>query len=125
MAMSASRRSIFGLVVLVLAVSMASQWWAGHSQARLGEKLSTLAKPGDIQMLSSTTCAFCILARQWMQQHDVAFSECFIETDAACAARFEALRAPGTPVLLVRGQAQTGFDAQRVLEALGRSVPAN
>jgi len=123
--MTANRRSIFGLVALVLGVSAASQWWASHSQARLGERMSALAKPGDIQMLSSTTCAFCTVARQWMQQHEVAFSECFIEEDAACAARFEAVRAPGTPVLLVRGQAQTGFDAQRVLDALGRGAPAS
>jgi glutaredoxin len=118
-------RSIFGLVVLVLVlvVSAASQWWARHSQARLGETMAALAKPDDIQMLSSTTCAFCTVARQWMQQHKVAFSECFIEKDAACAARFEASRTPGTPVLLVRGQAQTGFDAQRVLDALRRGAP--
>ena len=123
--MTDSRRSIIGLVVLVLAVGAAMQWWAAHSQGRLGEKLSALAQPGDIQMLSSTTCAFCSVARQWMQQHDVAFNECFIETDAACAARFEALRAPGTPVLLVRGQPQTGFDAPRVLKALSRGAPTS
>jgi glutaredoxin len=123
--MGTNQRSIFGLVVWVLAVSATSQWWARHSQARLGEKLSALARPGDIQMLSSTTCAYCLVARRWMQQHEVAFKECFIETDASCAARFEALRAPGTPVLLVRGQAQTGFDAQQVLEALSRGAPAS
>ena len=116
--MSTSRRSIFGLLLLVAAVSAATQWWAGHSQARLGEKMSALAQPGDIQMLSSTTCAFCTVARRWMQKHEVTFSECFIEKDAACAARFEAVRGPGTPMLLVRGQTQTGFDAQRVLDAL-------
>jgi glutaredoxin len=116
--MGTSRRSIIGLVLLVAAVSVVTQWWAGHSQARQGEKMSALAKPGDIQMLSSTTCGFCTVARQWLQQHEVAFSECFIEKDAACAARFEAVRAPGTPMVLVRGQVQTGFDAQRVLDAL-------
>jgi hypothetical protein len=100
MAMRANRRSLFGLVALVLAVGAASQWWAGHSQARLGEKIAALAQPGDIQMLSSGTCAICTVARQWLQQHEVAFNECFIEKDAACAARFEAVRAPGTPVLL-------------------------
>ncbi|MCU0921038.1 MAG: glutaredoxin family protein [Burkholderiaceae bacterium] len=123
--MTDKRSSIIGLVVLVLAVGAATQWWAGRSQAQLGEKLSSLARPGDIQMLSSTTCAYCSVARQWMRQHEVAFDECFIETDAACAARFEALRAPGTPVLLVRGQLQTGFDAQRVLGALSRGAPAS
>ena len=116
--MAQPRGSILGLVVLVLAVGAASQWWTGHSQARLGEQLAAQARPGDIQMLSSTTCAFCAVARQWLQQHPVSFIECFIETDAACAARFEAVRAPGTPVVLVRGQPQTGFDAQRVLDTL-------
>ncbi len=121
--MRTNRRSILGLMALVVAVSAASQWWAGHSQARLGEKMAARAQPGDIQMLSSSTCAICTVARQWLQQHEVAFSECFIEKDAACAARFEATRAPGTPVMLVRGQALVGFDAHRVLEALDRSAP--
>ena len=112
------RRSIFGLVVLLLVVSAATQWWAGHSQSRTGEQLAALARPGDIRMLSSQTCPYCAVARQWMQQHGVEFSECFIETDADCAASFEAARAPGTPVVVVRGQAQVGFDAHRVLDAL-------
>jgi len=123
--MTPSRRSIFGLVAMLLAVSAATRWWAGHSQVRLGDKLAALARPGDIQMLSSTTCAYCSVARQWMQQHGVEFSECFIETDQACAAQFEAVRAPGTPMLLVRGEPQVGFDAQRVLDALGRGAAAS
>ena len=82
--------------------------------------MAALAQTGDIQMLSSNTCAYCAVARQWMQQHGVAFGECFIDTDKSCAAQFEAARAPGTPVVLVRGQPQVGFDAQRVLGALRR-----
>jgi glutaredoxin len=77
-----------------------------------------LAAPGDIRMLSSTTCAYCAAARHWLQQHGVRFGECFIETDADCAAQYQAARAPGTPVLLVAGQAQLGFNAQRVHDAL-------
>jgi glutaredoxin len=113
-----SLRSLLGLAVLVVTVSAASQWWAGHSQARTGERLAALARDGDIVMLSSHTCALCAVARQWLQRHEVRFSECFIETDKDCAAQFQATRAPGTPVLLVRGQAQVGFDARRVLDAL-------
>ncbi len=123
--MKPSRRSIFGLVAMLLAVSATTQWWAGHSQARLGDKMAALAQPGDIRMLSSQTCAYCTVARRWMQQHGVGFSECFIETDKACAAQFEAVRAPGTPVLLVRGQPQVGFDVQRVLGALSRGAAAS
>ena len=84
--------------------------------------MAALAQTGDIQMLSSNTCAYCAVARQWMQQHSVAFSECFIETDKVCAAQFDAVRAPGTPLLMVRGQPQVGFDAQRVLGTLSRAA---
>lgn len=112
------RRSVIGLVALVLAVSAATQWWAARSQQQLGRQVALAAAPGDIQMISSTTCGICTAARRWFGQHDVPFDECFIERDAACAARFEALLAPGTPVIVVRGQPQLGFDPQRLLLAL-------
>jgi glutaredoxin len=118
--MKTSRASLLVLVLIVLGASAASQWWAGRSQDRLGQRLAALAAPGDIQMLSSTTCGFCAAARLWMQQQGVPFSECFIETDRDCAERFEATRAPGTPAMVVRGQVQIGFDAQRVIDALQR-----
>jgi glutaredoxin len=112
--------SIAGLVLLVLMVGAAAQWWAGHSHARLGARMAALARPGDMRALSSRSCAFCTAARQWMRRHGVGFTECFIEADEACAAQFEAARAPGTPLLLARGQVQVGFDAQRVLDSLGQ-----
>ncbi len=123
--MKPGRRAIAGLVLLVLAIGAANQWWAKRQQAGLGEQLAALALAGDLQMLSSQTCAICVETRAWLRRHDVTFSECTIETDAACAAQFAAARAPGTPVMLVRGQAQLGFDAQRVIDALRRKAPAS
>jgi glutaredoxin len=121
--MTKQRRSIAVLVALVLGIGVANQWWVGRQQAGLGERMAALARPGDIHMLSSETCVICARTRIWLQQHDVSFTECTIETDSACAAQFEAARAPGTPVLLVRGQPQLGFDAQRVIDALQRGAP--
>ncbi len=123
--MKTSRRSIAVLVLLVLGVGAANQWWVGRHQSGLGESMAALAQPGDIHMLSSQTCAICVETRWWLQRHHVRFTECTIETDSACAAQFEAVRAPGTPVLLVRGQPQLGFDAQRVIDALRRGGPAS
>jgi hypothetical protein len=51
--------------------------------------------------------------------HGVPFEECFIERDARCDAEYQARGAPGTPVVLVRGQPQRGFSAERVARALG------
>lgn len=114
----AQRRAIALLVVLVLAVGGAMQWWQGRSQERLGAQLAALAQPGDIHMLSSLTCTFCAAARQWLTEHDVGFNECFIERDTQCRTVYDATGARGTPTLLVRGQVQLGFDAERVLAAL-------
>ena len=116
--MNPSRRSILGLLLLVSSIFAASQWWAARQQSALGQQLAALARPGDIRMLSSTTCPYCKAARRWMDEHSVAYSECFIEEDAACAAAFQAARAPGTPVLLVRGKPMLGFDPQRVRDRL-------
>ena len=116
-----SRRTLIGVAVLVLAISAASQWWAGREARQLGAQVAALAQPGDIRMLSSESCAICHVARQWFIENRVAFSECLIEDDAACKAEFEATRSPGTPVILVRGQPQLGFNSQRLLQALRRS----
>jgi glutaredoxin len=112
------------LGAVALLAYLASQWWVASSQRSLGEELAALAKPGDIVMLSSDTCAPCLAARQWLQSHDVRFAECFIERDADCRSQHQASLMPGTPVLRVRGQWQSGFSPERVLRQL-RSAAAN
>jgi glutaredoxin len=112
------RRSVLGLLVLMIVVSLASRWWGNSQQKAVGTQVAQAAAPGDIQMVSSTTCGICTRARLWFQQHEVRFYECFVEKDAACAARFQALMAPGTPVIVVHGKPLLGFDPQRVLKAL-------
>jgi glutaredoxin len=113
-------RSLAGLAVLLLLASGASQWWRSHLAGSLGEQMAAAARAGDIQMLSSTHCVFCTRARRWLSDQQVPFNECFIERDAGCAARYQALGARGTPTLLVRGQVQLGFSPQQVLASLQR-----
>ena len=115
---AAQRRSLAGLMLLVLLVSGASEWWRARQASALGRQLAQASRPGDIEMLSSVTCVFCERARRWMSLHQVPFQECFIERDADCARRYQALGGRGTPTLLVRGQAQLGFSADQVLAGL-------
>ena len=116
--MSASRRSLLVLAALVLCITALSSWWAGRSERAVGERVAAMAAPGDIRMLSSETCAICVVARRWFTEHQVAYSECLIERDAACRAAFDAIGARGTPVLVVRGQPQLGFSPERLQSAL-------
>jgi hypothetical protein len=117
-----TRRALLSLALLILLVGGLSSWWAGRHQNNLGQAIAAQAAPGDIRMLSSETCAICTVARHWFQQHQVAHGECFIERDLACREAFQALRAPGTPVILVRGTPLLGFDPVRVRAVLETSA---
>ncbi len=90
-----------------------------RTDKQVGVALAALAKPGDIVMLSSETCGYCQTASRFMTEHRIPFSECFIETDAACAESYRAQQSPGTPTLLVRGQRLVGFDAEQIANVLG------
>jgi glutaredoxin len=107
-----------GLIALVVIVAGTMQAVGAWSRARLGPQIVAAARPGDIRMIGSITCTYCDQARQWFESHRVPFSECLIERDANCAGQYAALRAPGTPVLIVRGHPIVGFSAQAVADAL-------
>jgi glutaredoxin len=118
MALKAEHRSLLVMLGMAAAVTLAAQWWNDHREAEAGARMAALARPGDIVMLSSETCVYCLAARRWLKRHEVAFEECFIERDALCEQRYRATAAQGTPTLLVKGRMQLGFDAPRVLAAL-------
>ena len=113
------RRSWLRPLLIALAAWVVLQSWQSYSDRKAGTALAALAKPGDIVMLSSETCAYCKSASRYLTEHQIPFSECFIETDAACAERDRAQQAPGTPTLLVRGQRLVGFDPERIAKVLG------
>jgi hypothetical protein len=116
---SRSRRVILAVMALLVigGIAAVAGWLA--AQDRLGADVARLAQPGDIRMIASQDCTVCHVARRWFEEHRVAYSECTIERDRQCRADFDALRAQGTPVLLVRGQVVMGFEPHRVRQLLG------
>ena len=111
-------RSLLGLAALVVIGAAAMQGFTLWSRERLGAQVAANARPGDIHMIASVTCVYCAAARAWFNENRVPFTECEIERDAACAEAYNALMAPGTPVMLVRGKRLLGFSAQAVADAL-------
>ena len=71
-------------------------------------------------MIASIGCVYCRAARAWFTDNRLPFSECLIEHDADCASLYQTLRAPGTPILLVRGRPIVGFDPQAIADALAQ-----
>ena len=120
MVKSPKLRSLLTVIALVLGVGSAVQGLQAWSRDRLGSRVASSARPGDIHMVSSVICPYCADARAWFTDHGVAFTECFIERDEACASQYRALMAPGTPVMVVRGRRLVGFDAGAVAAALVR-----
>ena len=112
------RRPVLVLIALVLGAAAALQGAAWWSRSTLGAQVAAAARPGDIRMIGSVGCVYCAEARAWFDAYRVPFSECLIERDAACAEQYAALRAPGTPVMIVRGKPLLGFSAQAIADAL-------
>jgi glutaredoxin len=108
------------LAALVGAALAGPAWWRDREAARLGNEVAALARPGDIEMVSSVTCVYCDKARAWLSAHGAPFSECYIERDAACMARYEQLGAAGTPTFLIKGRLLRGYSAPAIVEALRR-----
>ena len=121
-----SPRTVPQLGVLVLLVALAygiTQWWSvRRSDDAVAQALAVYSQPGEILMISSENCSHCAFARRWMRTREVAFSECVIEHDTQCAARYQALYAPGTPVLVVRDQVLLGFSPQAIWNVLKAPV---
>ncbi len=113
-----SRRPLLGLIALVVVAAGAMQAFGWWSRERLGAQVAADARPGDIRMIGSVTCVYCAQARAWFEANRVPYSECLIERDPTCAAQYNALMAPGTPVMIVRGKRLLGFSAQAVADAL-------
>lgn len=115
------RPSLIGFVIVVLLAFGAAKGWAAWQRSQVGTKLAQAVQPGDIQMVSSTTCAVCTMAKRWFEANAVTFDECYVEKDEACAARLRSTGQQGVPVIFIKGQPQVGFDPQRVLRSLERS----
>ena len=112
------------LLAVVAVTWLVSSAWRDHVAAQDGQVIAGLARPGDIRMLSSETCPYCMAARRWMTEQGVPFQECLIERDRQCLADYEALGAVGTPTLVVRGQRVVGFDRARLVELLSGAPPS-
>lgn len=116
-AQSESRRSLLLFIAAILVVSAGTQWWGWRQEQQVGREIASLARDGDIVMLS-TDCSYCEQARSYLKSFAIRYTECSIDKDSACAAQHAALKKKGMPVVLVRGEAYEGFMPVKVLERL-------
>jgi len=118
------RSELLGLLLVMLLAFGLGQWIRSGQAPGLpeqGEQLRALTRPGQLQMISSTSCGYCTKARRWLTEQQVPFDECFVETDAGCRERWRRVGAQATPTFIVNGQAVLGLDAAKLIELLAQS----
>jgi glutaredoxin len=86
-------------------------------------QLASSVRAEQIVMYSTTECGYCTQARSWLTGYGFAFTECNMSRDGRCVDKFNALKATGTPYLVVRGprgehHMKDGFDSDARLAAL-------
>jgi glutaredoxin len=116
------RGEAFGLA-LVMALALLFGAWLRSGQAPADEtqtaQLRAQLQPGQLQMISSTSCGYCTQARLWLTEQKIPFEECFVETDGDCRQRWQQTGARATPTFVLKGQAVLGLDVPRFLQLLG------
>lgn len=100
-------KSLAVIVLVVLGISQAWNWWRDEQAAAL---IQLHAKQAEITLYTTSTCPYCAKARAWLTQHSIAWRECNVEREAACMATYESQGAPGVPLVHARGQWHLGFD---------------
>lgn len=79
---------------------------------------------GDVVIYTQPDCAYCEMAKRWLDAHGFKYTECDIKSDADCAAAFKQCLATGTPYVVVRRDGakdrhlRNGFISSEFLAAL-------
>lgn len=116
-----ARPSWGALVLLIALVWGASQAWSWWRNERAVQTLLTHARAGDITLYTTTSCPYCTVARAWLDNHGVPWTECNVDTSAACLATYQAKGSPGVPLVQARTAWRLGFNPDWLSQTLSAS----
>lgn len=80
----------------------------------------------DVIIYTQAECAYCELAKEWLDAHGFRYVECDISADSSCAATFKRFGATGTPYVVTKRAGtvrhlRNGFTSSEFLMALAWS----
>lgn len=73
-----------------------------------------------VKVYSTTTCPYCIRAKQFLRENNITYEDIDVSSDQAAAD--DMIRKSGqmgVPVLDIGGEIIVGFDKERIKQALG------
>jgi glutaredoxin-like YruB-family protein len=73
-----------------------------------------------VMVYSTSTCPFCVRAKQFLKDNNIEFTNYDVGTDQAKAQEMMKKSGQmGVPVLDIEGQIIVGFDKERIKEVMG------
>jgi glutaredoxin len=86
-------------------------------------EFATAMSASDVVIYTQPDCAYCGMAKRWLDENGFAYIECDIHSDAGCAAEYKRYLAIGTPYVVVKRHGKerhlrSGFTSSAFLAAL-------
>lgn len=72
----------------------------------------------DVIVYTSNTCPYCTLAKNYLTEKGVSYTEKNVQTDKEARKELMAMGHMGVPVLVVKGQEIVGFDKEKLDDLL-------
>lgn len=72
----------------------------------------------EITVFTSNTCPYCTLAKNYLNEKGVAYTEKNVQTDKEARKELMAMGHMGVPVLIVNGEEIVGFDKEKLDDLL-------
>jgi glutaredoxin-like YruB-family protein len=74
----------------------------------------------DVKIYTTPTCPYCAMAKKFLKEHNVAYTEVNVAADTKAAQEMvEKTGQMGVPVLDIGGKLVVGFDIEEIKAALG------
>ena len=112
---SGKLKAVVVLALAVFVVYFGYSFFSGititrETSGNMVEASPIVAPDKTVLLYSRAGCGYCDKAKQFLQQHEIAFEEIDIHTSERGRQDFEKLGAIGTPILVVADTKVVGFD---------------
>lgn len=76
------------------------------------DQVRTHLAGGELVIFTAPGCGYCSRAMRWLNERDLPYAECDVQSSRDCADRFAAIAGRGVPTFLLQGRTLAGFSPQ-------------
>ncbi|EFM26214.1 glutaredoxin family protein [Peptoniphilus duerdenii] len=73
-----------------------------------------------IKVYTSSTCPYCVMAKEYLAEKGLEYEEKNVQTDKAARQELMKMGYTGVPVVVIGDEEIVGFDKAKIDEALGK-----